>query len=80
MASKVAPSKASNGQQKPGTRRASAPANELIPPGVSEPREDQGTSWGDRFAFKMWVICFLLMALMVAYDAIGALLRGTGRN
>ena len=40
------------------------------------PRQAGNTYWGDRFAFKIRLIGFLLMALMVAHNVITALLRG----
>ena len=68
-------------QQKPSARPGSAPADE--PARAAEgslPSEGEGIYWGDRFAFKVWLIGFLLMALMVAYDAIIGLMCGLGSN
>ena len=78
MATRTAKSKASNGQQEQSARFGSVSANELVPVRGSVSSEGRGTYWGDRLAFKIWLIGFLLMALMVAYDAITGLLRGTG--
>jgi hypothetical protein len=44
------------------------------------PQEKDDACWGDRFAAKVCVVCFLLLALMTAYDLITGLLRGSGSN
>jgi hypothetical protein len=81
MTTKAAKSKARDLQQNQNARPGSAAAREtILAPGSSVPSEGQGTYWGDRIAFKVWLSCFLLMALMVLYDAITGLLRGFGSN
>jgi hypothetical protein len=81
MATRTAKSKAPNGQQKANTRLETVSVStraKVVEAGA--PSEARAVSWGDRFAFKVWIICFLLMALMTAYDAITGLLRGLGKN
>jgi hypothetical protein len=81
MAITTATSKVSNGQQKPVGRLGSFPAEKpALAARVNMPTEGAGPYWGDRCAFKIWLFCFLFMALMVAFNAITGLLRGSGGN
>jgi hypothetical protein len=81
MTAKTAKSRARNLQQKQLVGHSSTPDGEtVLAAGTSVPSEGQSTYWGDRIAFKIWLSCFLLMALMVLYDAITRLLRGFGSN
>ena len=42
---------------------------------VTVPSWEHSAHRGDWFALKLWILCFLLMALMTAYDVICSLLR-----
>jgi hypothetical protein len=81
MATKTANAKTSKGQHGRGTEPGSALAcQSSIASGVNVPSEGQAVYWADRFAFKFWLACFALMALMVAYDAIAGVWRWLGSN
>jgi hypothetical protein len=34
-----------------------------------------GSTWGDRFGFRLWIVCFLLMGLHCLLNLITALWR-----
>jgi hypothetical protein len=81
MATRTAKSNALNRQQKAITRLETVSVSthaKVVEAGA--PNEARAVSWGDCFALKVWIICFLLLALMTAYDAIAGLLRAAGSN
>jgi hypothetical protein len=81
MAIRTAESKASSGQQKQGSRLGKGPVEEpTLADGMRTLSAGGDTYWGDRFAFKIWLLCFLGMVLMLAHDMITALIRGSGGN
>lgn len=81
MATRPVTSMTSKKQQSASTRSGTG----LTPKPIAEAKgsvlsERRTVSWGDRFALKVWGLCFLLMALMNAYNLITGLLRGWGSN
>jgi hypothetical protein len=42
---------------------------------ASHPQQADST-WGDHFGFRLWIICFFLMALHCVLNLIAALWRG----
>jgi hypothetical protein len=79
MATVIAKSKDPNAEAQ--HRAGSLPAHEAATKNeASIPPEEPKDIWGDRFACKVWLVCFVLLALMTAYDFITGLLRGAGSN
>jgi hypothetical protein len=79
MVTETGKAKSSNGQHRHDTGSGKVLACQpKVASGGSLRSQEQDICWTDRFAFKFWLACFALLALMVAYDAITGVLRWIG--